>query len=267
MIRKGTSEGSSVGPRRAGFQVVPAIDVLGGRCVRLAGGDFDKVTVEGGDPAAAAGRFGREGAPLLHLVDLDGAVRGRPEPRLVERVVGAAEEVPVQVGGGYRTLGAIADALSAGAARVVIGTAAVSPSFVEEAVRRFEGRVVVAVDVRNGLVAVDGWTRTSFLAPEELARRCYAAGVGRLLVTSTVRDGSLAGPDVPLLERLIEAARLPVVAAGGVASLDDLRRLRDTGCEGAVVGTALWTGRIRLRDALALAGAEAAPATRSRTRP
>jgi phosphoribosylformimino-5-aminoimidazole carboxamide ribotide isomerase len=240
-------------PSEQAFVVLPALDVLEGRCVRLAGGDRTRVTIEGGDPADAARRFTAEGATFLHLVDLDGAFSGTPTPGLVERVVAAADGTPVQVGGGYRTTASVDAALAAGAARVMVGTAALSPSFLDEAAERFGGRLVAAVDARDGLVVVEGWVRTSALPASELARACADAGVRRLLVTSATRDGSLAGPDLELLESVIAAAGLPVLAAGGIASLDDLVRLRGAGCEGAVLGSALWSGRVRLADALRVA--------------
>lgn len=230
------------------FTVYPAIDVLDGRVVRLAEGIRERVTVEGGDPADAARRFAAEGASFLHVVDLDGAFSGSPSPGLVASV--AAGGVPVQAGGGYRDVVSIDAALAAGAARVMVGTAALSPSFLADASRRFGERLVVAIDARDGRVAVEGWTRASDLSPAELAARCAEAGVRRLLVTSTRRDGSLAGPDLALLEDVLPCG-LPVIAAGGVASLDDLLALRDTGCEGAVAGSALWRGRFTLPEALA----------------
>lgn len=235
------------------FLILPALDVLDGRCVRLAGGDPSKVTVEGGDPEEAAARFAAEGAPALHLVDLNGAFSGTATPGLVERVAAAAGGTPVQVGGGYRTPEAVERALAAGAARVVVGTAALSPWFLREAAARFGERLVAAVDARAGRVAVAGWKHTSDVAAADLARACAAAGVRRLLVTSTTRDGSLLGPDFALLEQIIAASGLPVIAAGGVASLDDLQRLKELGCEGAVLGTALWSGRVPLAEALRLA--------------
>jgi phosphoribosylformimino-5-aminoimidazole carboxamide ribotide isomerase len=232
------------------FVVLPAIDVLEGRCVRLAGGDRTRVTVEGGDPVEAAARFAAEGAPFLHLVDLDGAFSGSPTPGLVVSVVAAAHGTPVQVGGGARTLDAIESALTAGAARVMVGTAALSAEFVRDAAARFGDGLVVAVDARDGLVVADGWTTTSALPATELARACAGAGVRRLLVTSASRDGSLAGPDAELLADVVAASGLPVLAAGGISSLDDLALVRELGCEGAILGSALWTGRVSLRDAL-----------------
>jgi len=230
----------------ASFTVIPAIDVLESRCVRLSEGRREQVTIEGGDPAAAAARFAADGATWLHLVDLDGAFSGRPTPGLVEQVVAAG--VPVQIGGGLRDAETVEAALDSGAARAIVGTAALTE--VEQLADRFGDRLVVAVDARGGRVVSEGWTAESELAAAELARRCAAAGVRRLLVTSTSRDGSLAGPDLPLLAEVLEPG-LPVLAAGGIASLDDLRTLRDLGCEGAVVGSALWSGRFSLAQALA----------------
>jgi phosphoribosylformimino-5-aminoimidazole carboxamide ribotide isomerase len=231
------------------FEIYPALDVLGGRVVRLSQGRREQVTVEGGDPAAAAERFAAEGAAWLHLVDLDGAFAGTPDLALVERV--AAAGPPVQVGGGYRSLELVQAALVAGAARVLVGTAALEDGFVEDGAARFGERIAVAIDARDGQVQVEGWTSAAQLAPAELAERCAAAGVARLLVTSTRRDGTLQGPDLPLLEEVL-AAGLPVIAAGGVSSLDDLRALRDLGCEGAVAGSALWLGRFSLADTASL---------------
>jgi phosphoribosylformimino-5-aminoimidazole carboxamide ribotide isomerase len=235
-------------PTADGFVVAPALDVLEGRCVRLREGARDRVTVEGGDPVEAAKRFAAEGARLLHLVDLDGAFAGRPTAGLVARVA-AAVDVPVQVGGGLRSLAAVEAALVAGAARTIVGTAAVSEAFLAQVAALGE-RVVVAIDVKDGRVATAGWTDAAELTAPELAHRCAKAGIARLLVTNTRRDGSLQGPDMGLLGEVL-AAGLPVLAAGGIASLDDLRALRALGCEGAIAGSALWLGRFTLTEALA----------------
>lgn len=233
------------------FDVLPAIDVLEGRAVRLREGRREDVSLEAGDPVALAKRFAAEGAQRLHLVDLDGAFSGIPSAGLVERI--AATGLPVQVGGGIRSLAAARAALAAGADRVMIGTAATQPGFLENAVPALGAALVVAVDVRDGKVAVDGWTRAEEMTAIELARRCAEAGVLRLLVTSAARDGSLAGPDLELLAEVV-AVGLPVIAAGGVASLDDLRALRSLGCEGAIAGSALLAGRFTLREALIAVG-------------
>ena len=233
----------------APFEVIPAVDVLEGRAVRLREGRRERISIEGGDPAALAARFAAEGARRLHLVDLDGAFAGKPSPGLLARITAVAAQIPLQVGGGYRSLAAIDSALASGADRVMVGTAALSPAFLGEAAARYGERLVVAVDARDGRVAVDGWTRTSDLSARDLAGRCAAAGVRRLLVTGTRRDGSLAGPDVELLDEVLPCG-LAVLAAGGIASVDDLRALRDLGCEGAVVGSALWKGAFTLREAV-----------------
>lgn len=227
----------------------PALDVLEGRVVRLLEGRRERVTVEGGDPVAAAARFVAEGATWLHLVDLDGAFSGEPDLGLVERVAGAG--VSVQVGGGYRSLELIGAAVGAGAARVLVGTAALDGAFLTKIAERFGESVAVAVDARDGRVAVDGWTRESPTTPAELAGRCAEAGIRRLLVTSTRRDGTLSGPDLPLLQS-VRGAGLPVIAAGGIATLEDLRGVRELGCEGAVTGSAIWRGRFTLAEAVAL---------------
>lgn len=229
------------------FTVYPAIDVLEGRVVRLLEGRREQVTVEGGDPVAAAERFASAGASWLHLVDLDGAFSGTPDLALLERTAGAG--LPVQVGGGYRSLELVEAALAAGASRVLVGTAALDDVFLASAVGRFGDRLAVAIDARDGRVSVDGWTRGTEARPAELAKRCAEAGVSRLVVTATQRDGTLTGPDVELLEEII-AVGLPVVAAGGIATLDHLHTLRNLGCEGAVVGSALWLDRITIADAL-----------------
>ena len=230
------------------FEVIPAIDVLEGRVVRLSQGRREAVTLEGGEPLALAERYAREGAERLHLVDLDGAFSGEPSLELVERV--AAAGAPLQVGGGYRSLDAIGAALEAGADRVMIGTSALAPGFLDAAVARFGGSLVVAIDVRDGVAQAEGWTRSSDVTAGELASRSAAAGVARLLVTSTSRDGSLEGPDIALLEQIVPVG-LPVIAAGGVASIDDLLALRDLGCEAAIAGSALLAGRFTLEEARA----------------
>ncbi len=231
------------------MDVIPAIDVLDGRAVRLAEGKRDAITLEGGDPVQLARRFASEGASRLHVVDLDGAFSGTPSLDLVADVA-AAGGLPLQVGGGYRTLDAIESAIAAGAGRVMVGTAALSPGFVTEAVARVGPALVVAVDVQDGRVAVEGWTRSSSLTAPELARRCAEAGVARLLVTATARDGSLAGPDLDLLAQVLPVG-LPVIAAGGIASTADLVALQELGCEAAVAGSALLAGRFTLAEARA----------------
>lgn len=225
--------------------MLPAVDVLGDETVRLEQGSYDRVTVRAGDPAERARAFAEAGAPLLHVVDLDGARTGRIRPVLVARLVEAAAPAVLQVSGGARSPGDVEALLAAGAERVVVGTAAfAAPGALAEYAGAFGERVLVAVDVRDGRVAVEGWRRETGLTAEDAAARCAEAGVARLLCTAVERDGMLRGPDVDLLRRVVDASGLPVLAAGGIASEDDLRAVANAGCEGAVVGRALLDGRL-----------------------
>ena len=225
--------------------MLPAVDVLGDETVRLEQGSYDRVTVRAGDPAERARAFAEAGAPLLHVVDLDGARTGRIRPELVARLVEAAAPAVLQVSGGARSPGDVEALLAAGAERVVVGTAAfAAPGALAEYAGAFGERVLVAVDVRDGRVAVEGWRRETGLTAEDAAARCAEAGVARLLCTAVERDGMLRGPDVDLLHRVVDASGLPVLAAGGIASEDDLRAVANAGCEGAVVGRALLDGRL-----------------------
>lgn len=230
-----------------GLQVLPAVDVLGEETVRLEQGSYERVTVRAGDPAERVRAFAEAGAPLLHFVDLDGARAGRIRPELVERLVEAAAPAGLQVSGGVRSPGDVESLLGAGAERVVVGTAAFAvPDALAEYAAAFGERLVVAVDVRGARIAVEGWLRETGLTAEDAAARCAEAGVARLLCTAVERDGTLAGPDLALLRSVVAASGLPVLAAGGIASEDDLRAVADAGCEGAIVGRALLDGRLPL---------------------
>lgn len=228
------------------FSVIPAVDVLAGSAVRLVRGAFDAIAYEGGDPVALAARFADAGAPLVHLVDLEGARGGRVRPELVATVVAAVgPATAVQASGGVRSPADAGRLLDAGAARVVVGTAAFAqPDALRDFVDALGERLVVALDVRAGRIAVAGWTRDSALAVEEAASRCAEAGVPRVLCTAIERDGTLSGPDTELLKRVRVRAGFPVLAAGGVRDADDLRAIAATGCEGAIVGRALGDGTL-----------------------
>ena len=229
------------------MMVVPAIDLLGDEAVRLAQGDFSRVTLRAGDPAELAARFAAAGAPLLHVVDLDGARHGRMRLDLVRRIVEAAAPVPVQASGGIRSLADAQALLAAGAARVVVGTAAFrSPSLLAALVEELGERLVVAVDIRDGRVTVAGWTETADAGGGEAAAMLAEAGVPRLLCTATARDGTLAGPDLELVAELVGRSGLPVLAAGGVGSEADLDALEGLGVEAAIVGRALLSGTLPL---------------------
>ena len=227
------------------FQLIPAVDVAGIEAVRLRQGQFDEVVARAGDPGELVRRFAAARPPFLHLVDLDGARTGTIRPDLVGSLAAAASPTPVQASGGIRSLDDARGLLDAGAARVVVGTAALeSPATLRDLATTFAERLVVAVDARGGKVVVAGWTRTAALAPDEFAERCAEAGVERLLCTAVERDGTMAGPDLRLLERVRERSGLPVLAAGGVRSAEDLGALAALGLEGAVVGRALLEGHI-----------------------
>lgn len=230
------------------FLVVPAVDLLGEEAVRLRQGDFDRVTLRAGDPVELVARLAASRPPLIHVVDLEGARLGRLRPALISRLVEAAGAVPVQASGGIRSVEDALRLLTAGAARVVVGTAAFAA---DGALARFAEalgeRLVVAVDARGGRLAVSGWERSTGLDAAKAAAACATAGVQRLLCTAVERDGTLGGPDLELLGRVREASNLPVLAAGGIRDESDLDDLAKLGLEGAVVGRALLEGRIRLR--------------------
>ncbi len=228
------------------FDVIPAVDVLGGEAVRLERGDFERVTLKAGAPVALVRRFADAGARVIHLVDLEGARSGRLRPELVRTAVEAAGAVPVQASGGVRSAADARSLLAAGAARVVVGTAAFADGVLPRLVDALGEQLVVALDVRDGAVAVAGWTRSAGLTVEDAAGRCRTAGVPRLLCTAISRDGTLAGPDLGLLERVREHFGGPVLLAGGIGSIAHLDAVAQAGAEGAVVGRALLDGSVPL---------------------
>ena len=239
------------------MEIIPAIDIRGGRCVRLVQGDYDRETVFADDPAAVAGRWRDAGAKRLHVVDLDGAREGRAaNASSVQRIV-AAVDIPAQVGGGIRDLETVQRYLSAGVDRVVLGTAAVKDqALLETALARFPDRIIVGVDAREGVVVTEGWLDASGIAAPDLVRQVAELGVTRVIYTDTVRDGTLTEPNFAALEVIVSyirlsATKLKIIYAGGVSSIDHLRRLAATGVEGAIVGRALYTGDIDLAEALA----------------
>jgi phosphoribosylformimino-5-aminoimidazole carboxamide ribotide isomerase len=237
--------------------VLPAVDIRGGHAVRLIQVLRDRERVYGDDPVAAARRWTAAGARWLHVVDLDGAFAGRPgNPDAIGRILASAG-VPVQVGGGVRDLATIDRLLAAGAARVILGTAAVdSPALLRDACARFGDRIAAAIDARDGRVVTEGWTAATAFTPIEAAARVVDAGVRRIVFTDTRRDGMLGGPDLASLAELLAAVDVPVIVAGGVASPADVRRLlrlEPAGLEGAIVGRALYEGTITLEELLAAA--------------
>lgn len=238
------------------FELIPAIDLLGGVCVRLAQGRYDEATVYAQDPGAQAARFAAHGVPRLHVVDLDGARDGRPGNEAALRaIVAAAGRVPVQLGGGLRDLAAVERAFGLGVERAVLGTVALrDPALVRQAASRFPGRVAVGIDAKDGRVAVEGWTEASEARAVELARRFEDAGVAALIHTDIARDGMLEGPNLEASLELADAVSIPVIVSGGIRSGDDVLRAaahERRGIAGAIVGRALYTGALDLAAALA----------------
>ncbi len=234
----------------------PAIDIKDGACVRLEQGDMGRATVFQRDPAAQARAFASLGFQYLHVVDLDGAFAGKPVNRAAVEQVIAATKVPLQLGGGIRNLGTIESWLQRGVTRVIIGTAAVrDPTLVRQAARLYPGRVAVALDARDGRVAVEGWAEASELSAFELARQFEDAGIAALIYTDVSGDGMLAGLNLDAAIALSEAVKVPVIASGGLASIADVVALtqpRARKLAGAIAGRALYDGRLDPAEALRL---------------
>jgi phosphoribosylformimino-5-aminoimidazole carboxamide ribotide isomerase len=241
--------------------LIPAIDLKDGRCVRLRQGDLDDVTVFSEDPASMASKWLEQGARRLHLVDLNGAVVGKPKNEAPIKAIldAVGDDIPVQIGGGIRDLDTIVAWLDKGIDRVILGTAAVrDPALVREAARDFPGCIAVGIDARDGKVAVEGWAETSEMTALDLARRFEDAGVAAIIYTDIARDGVLAGLNLEATLALARAVSIPVIASGGLASLDDVRALLHPDyarLEGAITGRALYDGRLDPTAALALIAA------------
>lgn len=234
------------------MDIIPAIDLRGGRCVRLYQGDYARETVYSDDPAEMANRWVEMGATRLHVVDLDGAKEGTPANLEVIRAIASSVSVPVQVGGGVRTRETAEQLVSAGVARIMIGTAAIDdPGLIESLVESLgTDSIIITVDARDGLVALRGWTEDSTVQATDAIKEMTKRGVSRFLYTDISRDGTLTEPNFQALENLI-AERVPgLIAAGGISTSDHLIRLASIGVDGAVVGTALYTGDISLTAAI-----------------
>lgn len=237
------------------MEVIPSIDLKSGRCVRLYQGDYQQETVYSEDPISVASTWQEQGASRLHLVDLDGAVQGNPANLEIISAIVSRLTIPVQVGGGIRELATAEKLFSLGVDRVVIGTAAVeNPRLVQELCQRHGvQRVVVALDARDGQIAIKGWTEETSVSVLELANDMAQLGVCRLLYTDIARDGTLTEPNFAANRNLVENTGLAVQASGGIASLDHINRLSQTGVEGVILGRALYTGDIKLAEAIATA--------------
>jgi phosphoribosylformimino-5-aminoimidazole carboxamide ribotide isomerase len=237
--------------------IFPAIDLKDGRCVRLRRGEMDTATVFNDDPAAQAREFADAGFKWLHCVDLNGAFEGRSANADAVKAIRAAVTLPIQLGGGIRDMKAVEAWLGAGITRVILGTVALTnPGLVKDAARAFPGRIVVAADAKGGRVATEGWSETTELTPAELSERFEGFGVAAVLYTDVDRDGLMRGVNVPATAALARKIALPVIASGGVSSIDDIKALVATGepnIEGVVIGRALYDGRISATEALNVA--------------
>lgn len=229
--------------------ILPAIDLKDGKCVRLYQGDYAQVTVFSDDPAQVGKRWRDEGAQYLHLVDLDGAKAGRPVNLAVIEQIKAASGLPVELGGGIRDEATVADLLNRGIDRVILGTAAVrDPQMTARLCQHYGDRIIIGIDARDGLVAVEGWTETSSVKATVLAQELAQQGAARFIYTDISRDGTLTEPNYAAFEEFAAAAGRPVIASGGVARAEQVQRLATLGAEGVIIGRALYTGDISLSE-------------------
>lgn len=240
--------------------ILPAIDLKEGRCVRLEQGLMDRDTVYHDDPAAQARIWQEQGGEYLHIVDLDGAFAGVPKNREAIKRIVAAIDIPAELGGGIRDLATIEAYLDLGIERVILGTIAKeNPELVKQACRQFPGRIVVGIDARDGLVAVRGWADVTEKQATELAAEMEGFGVAAIIYTDIARDGMMQGPNIEATKSLAESISIPVIASGGVSSLEDIRRLmaiESAGVTGVITGKAIYTGALDLRAAVALTRGE-----------
>lgn len=236
--------------------IIPAIDIKDGRCVRLYQGEMEKDTVYYESPVEAAKHWVEQGAELIHVVDLNGAVEGHPVHKQEVAAICMGFGVPVELGGGLRSFEAIEESLALGVERVVLGTAAYEdPDFLSAVCKRFPGKIVVGIDARDGRIAIKGWKEDTSMDAVELAERCQEDGASRIIYTDISRDGTSLGVNAEEMLRIARAVKIPIIASGGVASLDDIRRLKaleNDGVEGVIVGRALYSGAFKLREAIAV---------------
>ncbi|MDR1701705.1 MAG: 1-(5-phosphoribosyl)-5-[(5-phosphoribosylamino)methylideneamino]imidazole-4-carboxamide isomerase [Sporomusaceae bacterium] len=234
--------------------IFPAIDIRGGKCVRLLQGEFDKETVFGDDPVAMALKWRAKGAEFLHLVDLDGARAGEPVNLAVVRKIAAAVKIPVQLGGGIRTAETIETVLEAGVSRVILGSAAVKdPDMVRKAAAKYQEKIVVGIDAKDGRVKIDGWGAEGGVDAAELAAEMASIGAKRIIYTDIAKDGMLSGVNVEATVKLAQQAKIPVIASGGVKDINDIILLKEKeacGIEGVIVGKAIYTDGLDLAEAL-----------------
>lgn len=236
--------------------IYPAIDIIDGACVRLVRGDYSQKTKFADDPVATAKKWAAQGGEFIHIVDLDGARSGTmPNADLICGIA-AAVDVPIEVGGGIRGMNAVKRYLDNGVERVIIGTSALSdPNFLERAISEYGDRIAVGIDAKDGMAAVNGWEEVSGVSAVELAEKVCAMGTEHIIYTDIATDGMLGGPNTAAMAEMIKKASAGVIASGGVTTADDIKRLCEIGAEGAIIGKALYTGRISLSDAIASADA------------
>ena len=233
------------------MRIYPAIDIKDGKCVRLYKGRFDDVTVYGDSPAEMAKKWEAQGGEYIHVVDLDGALKGHGVNADKIREICESVSVPVQTGGGIRTMEDIEAKLACGISRVIIGTKAVSDSeFVKRAADKYGGKIVIGIDAKDGMVAVEGWEKTSDFTAVEFAKKMVSLGIKTIVYTDIATDGTLSGPNVAAMREMAAAVNADIIASGGVGSLGDILSLKDTGVEGVIVGKALYTGRVDLAEAV-----------------
>lgn len=237
--------------------IFPAIDIRGGKCVRLFKGDFAQETVFGDKPEEMAAKWQAQGGKFLHLVDLDGALAGKSQNLETIKKILAAVDIPVELGGGIRTMENIDEVLAMGVRRVILGSVAVkNPELVKEACGKYGDRIVVGIDAKDGIVAVDGWGVSGNVAGVELAKKMAEVGVKTIIYTDISRDGTLSGVNVEATARLARESGINVVASGGVSSIEDIKALlpyEKDGIEGVIVGKSIYTGSLDLKEAIALA--------------
>ena len=233
------------------MQIWPAIDIRDGKCVRLAQGDYAQETVYGSDPADMAQRWATDGASGLHIVDLDGARQGKIVNRAEIEAIVSCVDIPCQVGGGVRDQGCIDDLTAMGVERVVVGTRALNdPQWLRDMCEAYPGKLVVAVDARDGRVATDGWEKTSEVTGVEWVVRLAELPLAGIIYTDIARDGMLSGPNIGAMQEVARASTVPVIASGGVTTINDISQLAGLGIEGCIVGRSLYEGRLTLADAM-----------------
>lgn len=233
------------------MQIYPAIDIIDGKAVRLSQGKFDDVTVFNNDPVDAAGNWIKSGATYIHLVDLDGARYGKTFVIDIIKNIKTKYDIPVQTGGGVRTIADIENRINAGASRVIIGTAAVkNPELVNEAVEKYGDKIAVGVDAKNGMVAISGWKEISDISAVDLCLKMKEFGVKTVIYTDISKDGMMAGPNIESTKELIDKTGMDIIASGGVSTMNDLENVKNINAEGVIIGKALYNGALELKEVI-----------------